>query len=344
VRPHTSGSRRPTLSAVIPAGPGSELALSRCLAGLARCHRRPDEIIVVANGAGAAVEDIARRSGAVVLVESRALGPGPARNLGAGLASSEIVLFLDSDVEPHPDVPDAVARHFADDGGPAAVFGSYDDDPAAPALVSRYRNLLHHWVHQRADREASTFWTGCGAVRREVFEAAGGFSDGPIEDVRFGLGLRRSGHRIRLDPDLQVRHVKRWRMIDLITVDLFERAIPWSELLVRHGTLLNDLNSDRTGRISVGLLAVVLLAVVASFWWPPALAIAAAAAMVLVLVNLAFYRLLARRGGLWFAAASVPLHWLYYLVCGCGLVVGTARAVVRRDSAERVSSERAEAA
>ena len=44
-------------------------------------------------------------------------------------------------------------------------FGSYDDTPTDRGFVSRYKNLLHHYVHQTARREASTFWTGLGAVR-----------------------------------------------------------------------------------------------------------------------------------------------------------------------------------
>ncbi len=56
---------------------------------------------------------------------------------------------------------------FEADPGLAALFGSYDDSPAAPGLVSQYRNLLHHFVHQQGaflddTRPAHTFWTGCG--------------------------------------------------------------------------------------------------------------------------------------------------------------------------------------
>lgn len=29
--------------------------------------------------------------------------------------------------------------------------------------------LLHHYVHQTACEQASTFWGACGAIRREVF-------------------------------------------------------------------------------------------------------------------------------------------------------------------------------
>ena len=35
--------------------------------------------------------------------------------------------------------------------GCVALFGSYDAEPAAPGWISRYRNILHHHVHQRGN-------------------------------------------------------------------------------------------------------------------------------------------------------------------------------------------------
>jgi len=76
-----------------------------------------------------------------------------------------------------------------------AVFGSYDARPSDGSMVSRYRNLLHHFVHQRGNPEASTFWAGCGAIRRSVFHEVGGFDAGrfrraSIEDIELGYRLR----------------------------------------------------------------------------------------------------------------------------------------------------------
>ena len=327
----------------MPAGPGA-VDLAACLAALDRCRPRADEVIVVVNGAGRAIEDQARQSGITLVVEDRPLGPGNARNLGARQATSEILLFVDGDVEVQPDAVDRVVRHLTGDGAPSAVFGSYDHDPAAPGLVSRYRNLLHHWVHQHAREEASTFWTGCGAIRKAVFEEAGGFQDTYIEDVVFGVGLRRAGHEIRLDRRLQVRHLKRWRLIDLVRIDLVERAIPFSEMMVRQGRLLNDLNVDSTGRASVALLGLAGLGLIAATVWPFAAVPAFAAILLLVVVNLPFYRFLAHRHSWWFAVRAIPLHWLYYLLCGVGFVVGTLRAVILPGTAKEATRERAEAA
>lgn len=301
------------------------------------------------DGAGQEVADRARSLGATVVAEPRPRGPAAARNLGAARARSEVLIFIDADVEARPDLVGRVALMLAGDDEPSAVFGSYDDDPPAPGLVSRYRNLLHHWVHQHSRQDASTFWSGCGAVRRGVFEETGGFperySEPSIEDIAFGARLRRRGHRIRLDPTLQVRHLKRWTFLDVVRTDLFKRAVPWTELMVRRRHLLNDLNVDATGRVSVALVGLLLVGLSAAVARPAlGVSVLIVAAGALLAVNLAFYRFLARRGGWWFAVRAVPLHWLYYLICGVGFVVGSLRAVVLKGPVERPAEKKAEAA
>ncbi len=286
---------------------------------------------MVVDGAGDTVADVARRYGAEVVVEPSSVGPAGARNRGVRRAQSEILLFVDADVEAHPDLVRRVAQVLAGDGEHAAVFGSYDDDPAAPGLISQYRNLLHHWVHQHGREQATTFWSGCGAIRRTAFDAAGGFPESyrepSIEDIALGARLRRLGHGIRLDPTLQVRHLKRWTLADVVRTDLLKRAIPWTELMVRQRHLVNDLNVNSTGRVSVALVGILILALMAAFLVPVAVVAALAAALGLLAVNFGFYRFLARKRGWWFALRAIPLHWLYYLLCGVGFVVGSFRAL-----------------
>ena len=84
----------------------------------------------------------------------------------AWCTAREILLFVDADVEVPADLAARVAELFSGPRPPAALFGSYDDAPGDPGLLSQYRNLLHHFVHQTGREEASTFWAGCGAIRR----------------------------------------------------------------------------------------------------------------------------------------------------------------------------------
>src|SRR5207244_3699087 len=143
---------------------------------------------------------IAARFGTRVIRRPVSEGPARARNLGAHAAAGDLLFFVDADVAIGPDAIDQILAAFEDDPGLAAVFGSYDDEPDAPNFLSQYRNLLHHHVHQTSCAAASTFWAGCGAIRRDVFLAAGGFDERyrnpSVEDIELGYRLTRDGQRI----------------------------------------------------------------------------------------------------------------------------------------------------
>ncbi|HEX6201937.1 MAG TPA: glycosyltransferase family 2 protein [Thermoanaerobaculia bacterium] len=320
----------PFLSVIVPVRDGGA-AFRACLDGLARSLERDFELIVVDDGSRDGSAALAAGAGARVLAHPEARGPAAARNEGARAAGGEWLVFVDADCEVHPETLGRLAAALAASPELDAAFGSYDDAPPAPGLVSRYKNLVHHWVHQRGAGEAETFWAGCGAVRRTVFLDLGGFDAGryprpSIEDVELGFRLRAAGRRVLLLPDVQVRHHKRWTLAALLRSDLGDRALPWVELGLERGGLGGRLNLDLVGRASgvaaVGLLAGLAAAVV----FPAAgLAVAAAAAGFLLIAHAGLYRLFARRGGLRLLAAGIALHWLYFAYSSLAYAVGLAR-------------------
>jgi len=123
-------------------------------------------------------------------------GPAEARNAGARVASGDVLVFLDADVAVHADTLEKIALRLGERPHLDAIFGAYDDCPAAPGTVSRFRNLLRHYFHLRSAGKAYTFWAGCGAIRRSAFEATAGFpesyTEASIEDVEFGRNLDRT--------------------------------------------------------------------------------------------------------------------------------------------------------
>jgi GT2 family glycosyltransferase len=344
----------PFLSVIVPVRDGGG-AFRACLDGLARSVYRDFETIVVDDGSADGSAALAARAGARVLAHAEARGPAAARNEGARAAGGEWLVFVDADCEVHPETLGRLAAHLtAPDGlGPLdAAFGSYDDAPPAPGLVSRYKNLLHHWVHQRGAGEAETFWAGCGAVRRSVFRQLGGFDAAryprpSIEDVELGFRLRAAGRRVRLLPDVQVRHHKRWTLAALLRTDLRDRALPWVELGLERGGLGGRLNPDLVGRVS-GVAAVALLAgLAAAVAFPAAgLAVAAAAAGFLLIAHAGLYRLFARRGGAALLAAGIALHWLYFAYSSAAYAFGLARWLAGRPrrARRRTARQRAGAA
>lgn len=332
--------RQPSISIVIPVHSGGP-ALRECLASVAGADPAPIEIIVVADGGGDSDKNAGEEFGARVLVVPEQGGPAAARNLGAQAAAGDIVFFIDADVAVPPDTIAKVARVFAGEPRVAALFGSYDDAPARPNFLSQYKNLAHHYIHQTAREDASTFWSGCGAVRRETFLEMGGFDENYgspcIEDIELGYRLRQAGHEIRLCKALQVKHLKEWRAAAFLKAEVFYRAVPWAELILHHRRLANDLNLRLSGRVSVVAAYSMLIALAAALIWPRALFVAGALALLLLAVNAPLYVFFWRKRGPWFALAAIPWNWFYYFYGGLGFAIGVFRHLLGRGSGRRAA-------
>ena len=334
----------PTISVIVPVYNGGE-SFQRCLASIFLAAPPPLEVIVVADGDTDGSWRLAERMGARVIRLPVAGGPGWARNEGARIAKGEILFFIDSDVTMPADAVGRIADLFAREPSLAALIGSYDDEPAAPNFLSQYKNLLHHYVHQSAREEASTFWGACGAIRRDAFMALGGFDESygrpSIEDIELGYRLRQAGHRIFLCKELQVKHLKRWGVLSLLKSDIFDRALPWTRLMLRHRRLLNDLNLRISSRVSTLLSFGLLASLVGAWWQTKLLALAAGTGVLLYVLNAPLYRFFHRKRGLRFAVKALLWHWFYYLYSAVAFFAGVLLYPTRRGASRAAGSAKA---
>ncbi len=294
------------LTCIVPATnrPGT---LPRCLAAIAAATAPPEQLIVV--------ED------------PTITHAGLARNTGARSATGDVLVFVDADVTVHPDAFVRIRKAFAADPKLVALLGSYDDTPDAPGVVSVFRNLLHHHVHQCGAGQAGTFWAGLGAMRRDAFESAGGFVNHPIEDIELGMRLSGTGAFILLDPTIQGTHLKTWTLFSMLRTDLFIRGIPWVGLLIEHrgSTAASTLNLGWRHRLSaMASLALLAALVLLKFW------LALAFFVALVALNAGFYGFLVGRQGLLRAICGIGLHWLHQLVTIVAVPLGVLAHLVRR--------------
>jgi glycosyltransferase involved in cell wall biosynthesis len=321
----------PTVSVIIPVHNGGAY-FRTCLSKLAQAVPKPIEIIVVADGDSDGSWRLAKEFGAKLIRIPESGGPARARNLGAQAAKGDILFFVDADVAVCPEAVGYAISVFKNNPYLAAAIGSYDDAPGDPGFLSQYRNLMHHYVHQTGNEEASTFWGACGLIRREIFLQMGGFNESyrrpSIEDIELGYRLKQAGYKIRLCKTLQVKHLKRWEPISLLRADFFYRALPWTELIWRDRKLNNDLNLQVSSRVSIVLTYAMLLSFLGTWWSLGCLVLASLLALPLVIINAPLYRFFWRKHGMVFAIKTIPWHWLYYFYSGLGFAIGTARHVL----------------
>jgi GT2 family glycosyltransferase len=335
IRPKINGSAAdgqqtsdcPALSVIVPVY-NSTAYLQQCLAALAQSEYSHFEVLVVDDGSTEMVEPVVAAYGFRYLRIDGPGGPARARNRGAAEVTGQYLVFVDADVCVHRDTLGYFAEGFNEDPELAAIVGSYDDTPAEPGFLSQYKNLFHHYIHQQSSGEITTFWSGCGAMRRELFLAFGGFDEQryrrpAIEDIELGTWITAAGHRIILDRRIKGMHLKRWTLLNLLKTDIFDRGIPWTRLMLRAGAFVKTLNVTVTQRLSVALVYLTALTTLSAMCRPVAWIGVGALALIVTILNFDFYRYFAVRSGWWFALRVLPLHWLYFGYCGLSAIFGT---------------------
>ncbi|MBN1433345.1 glycosyltransferase family 2 protein [Candidatus Fermentibacterales bacterium] len=207
----TSRGELPSISVLIPAYNCSS-TLRRTLESVRAQSLQPLETIVVDDASSDDTPGLAREHGARIIVNASNLGPAASRNIAAHSARGEILVFLDSDVV----LPASMLHDFAmtmrNMPDVAAVQTLYSPVCPVPGLVTAYQNFYYHYSLARMRRTfVAVLATWCVALRKAVFEEAGGFNESipepTVEDEELGYALTDDGYRILLAKGLIVTHL-----------------------------------------------------------------------------------------------------------------------------------------
>ncbi|HZU40888.1 MAG TPA: glycosyltransferase family 2 protein, partial [Solirubrobacteraceae bacterium] len=207
---------RPSVSVIMPFA-GDEAAAREALAVLGSLQTAPGDELILADNSGTVPAQEA--GGAVRVVRAVAeRSPAHARNVGAEGALGEWLLFLDADCRAPADL---LSRYFARpvNGEVGALAGEVRAAGEARTLAGRYgarRAFLSqraHLAHPYRPRAVAANLL----VRREAFEATGGFYEGlrAAEDTDFSWRLQEAGWRLELRSEAAVEHRYRARVGEL---------------------------------------------------------------------------------------------------------------------------------
>jgi GT2 family glycosyltransferase len=200
-------------SLVIPTHQRRESVL-RGVRALERQVERDFEAIVVVDGSTDGTAEALRDlsvSFPIEVLEQENMGAGQARNTGAAVASGELLLTLDDDMEPDPAMLSEHDRSHRE--GADVVLGDMPIHPDSP------RNMLSwgvgEWARTRRERLSSPgaeiglgdLLTGQLSLSRAAYDRVGGFDasftrEGMFggEDIDFGYRLIEAGYSIVFNP------------------------------------------------------------------------------------------------------------------------------------------------
>lgn len=188
----------PVVSVIVPhLNEPSDLRL--CLKSLA-AQMRPDlpfEVIVVDNGSREQPEFVTTQFPGARLLRELTPGPGPARNLGAGVAVAPLLAFIDADCIAAPGWLATIVAHFAARPDTAFAGGDIRIRPARVGqltAVEAYENVYSYQTRRYVEQLGFAA-TGNMAVRADVFAAVGPFGGiGTMEDTAWGKRATAMGY------------------------------------------------------------------------------------------------------------------------------------------------------
>ncbi len=231
-----------------------------------RTRHEPVELLVVDNASGPTTQRfLADQPDVRVLRNETNLSFSAANNAAARVATGDVLLFLNDDVEPLSD--GWVPRMLAPLTGDVVAVGAQLVYPRRPLLGSRTRDLgVQHLGTELVPtpggfptarnvgdgddpdptlpvREVAAATAACLAVDRDAFEAVGGFDERYVygaEDVDLCWSLRRRGGRVVVAPDAVLFHhegATRHR-VDDVEARNRRQAANWDALARRYGAEL----------------------------------------------------------------------------------------------------------
>jgi glycosyltransferase involved in cell wall biosynthesis len=315
----------PLLSIIIPVHNGGE-TIGRCLSSIVDSTYTDFEIIVVDDGSSDNTAEIVAQFPCRLIRLTNTGGAARARNYGAECARGKYLFFTDSDIMIQRDTLQKIVEILDGDTGYHAVIGSYTKHTPVRNFLSVFKNYCHHFTHQKSREEALTFWTGCGGIERRIFLKQEGFAESftsaSIEDIEFGYRLSRQGYRIKLEKSIQVAHLKRYTLRSLIRSDVFNRAVPWTKLMLDSHTFQSDLNTTLANAISVFTVQLIPVTIILSLYYENFLHVVFAEMVLFSMCNLDFYYFLIRNDDFSFSLKSVAMSFVYFYYSGIGLMLG----------------------
>jgi glycosyltransferase involved in cell wall biosynthesis len=254
------------------------------------------------------------------------VGPTHGRNVAAAYTTGDILFFLDSDAL-LPRGALAQAERLLREKHCGAVIGVFSRKIRHRDFASNYKNLYMHYIFKTLPEYANAFIGAVAAVRKDVFEAIGGFDVNygaiPCEDLE--IADRLAPHRIHVCPDLQVEHLKKYTLRQVLR-DGFERSKSVAKRLLRKRYLGTDkpvCSASRGYVLGVGLTGVGAAAALLGVYLARPLLLAAVAAYAGILyLNRDFLRFLRREQGARFALKSAGFMVVDMFAMGLGVTVG----------------------
>lgn len=307
------------ISVIVPVYNGDK-TLGACLESIRRQLTSEDELIVVDDASTDQTGSVVANFPAIYTRNQQNQGPAISRNIGAGKASGDYLVFIDSDVVLKDDELEVVKNYFELHANVDAVTGSLDPDLVSHNFYTDYKNLYMNYIFSKCDRNINFIYGSFCAIRKEKFES---WPQDPRlgEDSHWGYQLTQNGKRIHLISEIKVIHLKEYNFSSLAKND-FQIAKNFTLLFLRHQRWQTIYTQEKFGHTTKNQKISLILAALATlllFLTPSAAIIMA---FIWLILNLEFLVKLEDARDFSFFLKSLCWTFFDHLIYTAGIIHG----------------------
>ena len=323
------------ISVVIPTYNGAK-TIEKCLEAAFASKYGNFEVIVVDDcSQDNSVELIKRFPCKLVRLEHRS-GASKARNAGAEESSGEIIFFTDSDCLLQPDTLSIIDQTFTSTGPDVITGGTYTLMPYDEKFFSIFQSVFVNYSETGKPDNPDYIAAHAMIISSDQFKKSGGFPEvflPIIEDVEFSHRLRRSGLRLRINPEIQVQHIFNFSLSGSLR-NAFKKTKYWVIYSRGNKDLLTD-SGSASFELKFNVVSYCINALLIVLWLILQNSILLYTVSIIMFCNIIFNRNLIKayyraRGIVFAGMAFFYYSVIYTLPIAAGAVAGGINSIIRK--------------
>lgn len=318
------------ISVVIPNYNAAD-TIGKCLEAAFSSDYENYEVVVVDDMSDDNSVDIIKQFPCKLIRLDRREGTSRARNLGAHNSSGEVVFFIDADCLLQKDTLSIVNRTLSGLHPDVVIGGTYTRVPYDNRFFSIFQSVFVN--HSETKKLVDPDYIAAHAliIGADVFKKSGGFPEDffpIIEDVEFTHRLRKSGHRLMMNPDIQVQHIFNFSFVRSLC-NAFRKSAYWCMYSLRNRDLFVD-SGAASAELKTNVAAFLLVIGFLGLWMVLSEPVFLFVLPLIVFFNTYTSRRLLKafmetRGILFAGLATLYYTMLYPIPVGMGTLAGVMR-------------------
>jgi glycosyltransferase involved in cell wall biosynthesis len=304
------------VSIIVPTFNASAV-IENCLSSISNQDYPDLELIVVDDASLDNTREKVAAYKTKLITNQKNYGAGHSRNLGARVATSELLIFVDSDIIIPAGGISIAVKTILEKPSCLAVGGVFSDNTSSFNFISDFKNLD---LSYRADlcvehvKYLSSFFL---VIRKTTFLESGGFSAGfsaaTVEDIEFGYRVTKGRNLMFINKDIRLLHLKKYNLWSMLKTD-YNRIVNMIKIIrISKGRYKAGEHAPLPYFLNLLLPALLVLFLLSGIKFRTgSLTLFLAAAF--IVNNLGFERFLLKKRGFIFSVKSILVLFIEYIV------------------------------